>query len=246
MITQHEHGQLSGAFARHFQQRFFIDQRFYEDLMIAVSEHDRCWIGLDDTPIWNDAASVPYTFIDYPLLPKLAFYRFGIDEIEQMSPYAALLCSLHFASFLDLQTSVPQAFVDFCNDEQRRQERIRSQMPPMDEDTIYAHFRLLQLCDDLSLYVCLNEPGAAKNDEHPWFRDGFDKARGFAGGEHQQPMARWVSPNEIAVAPSIFEHSFSSTFQLKRVPKPLVHQLGIAQAYQETDWTVQEVVIING
>nr|WP_253735858.1 DUF3891 family protein [Paenibacillus sp. FJAT-26967] len=33
---------------------------------------------------------------------------------------------------------------------------------------IEQHFKLLKLCDELSLYVCLNEPGVSKDEEHPW------------------------------------------------------------------------------
>ncbi|MBJ6360352.1 DUF3891 family protein [Paenibacillus sp. GCM10012307] len=246
MIAQHEHGLLSGVIARHFQKRFFLAPNRYEEVIVAISEHDRGWIKLDDTPIWNDAESVPFTFVDYPLLPKLAFYQFGIEEVEKLSPYAALLCSLHFASFSDMLPSAPQEFTDFCKEEQNRQQQLKHRLGVVDESLLQAHFRLLQLCDDLSLYVCLNEPGAAKADEHPWFRSGFEKAKGFVSGGADLPVARWIGAKEIAVSPPVFEHRFSASLRAKHVPKPLIKELGIGRAYSETEWTEHEFIFSNG
>jgi hypothetical protein len=54
MITQHDHAHLSGVLASHFTKEFFREDSYYQELILAIYEHDRSWIRLDDTPIWND------------------------------------------------------------------------------------------------------------------------------------------------------------------------------------------------
>ncbi|WP_156430913.1 DUF3891 family protein [Paenibacillus sp. FJAT-26967] len=49
-----------------------------------------------------------------------------------------------------------------------RQQRLKAKLNQPGESMIEQHFKLLKLCDELSLYVCLNEPGVSKDEEHPW------------------------------------------------------------------------------
>lgn len=121
----------------------FLGEEWKEDVLYSIKEHDRAWIDLDHTPLWNDELQRPYSFIDYPSLIKLTYYRQGIDKVGRQSPYAGLLCSLHFASFYEAQKNVQ------------------------------FHFKLLQQCDHLSIYLCMQEPGINKAQEISWYRNGF-------------------------------------------------------------------------
>nr|AYQ72090.1 DUF3891 family protein [Cohnella candidum] len=113
MVTQHDHALLSGEIAKHFTDPYFVDGAYRADVELAIREHDRGWIRLDDAPIWNDRDAKPFSFMDYPLLPKLTHYRLGIDEVQAQSEYAALLCSMHYCSFMAGHTPEQTEIVRF-------------------------------------------------------------------------------------------------------------------------------------
>ncbi len=237
MTTQHEHANFSSKIARGFAEQLFIDSEFITDVLIAIQEHDRSWIRLDDTPTWNDRNSVPFSFVDYPLLPKLALYKLGLDEVEEMNEYAALLCSLHYTSFKHIQRSKVTDGIEFIKNEARRQKRLKAKLGFPQEEMIMAHFRLLQLCDEISLYVCMNNPGVAKENEHPWYKEGFETTIG-----EQKVNAYWLSSSDIFIKPLLFENETTATIKMKYVMKDLINRVGIATAYKDTDFTEQEVV----
>ncbi|MFL1674445.1 DUF3891 family protein [Paenibacillus dendritiformis] len=243
LIRQHDHGFISGEAAKHFDPARVGGTERWEEAVLAAYEHDRSWIGLDHTPIWNDADAEPFTFMDYPIVPKLAFYRIGLDEIEQMNAYAALLCSLHFVSFF--RTEEQPEIIQFLRHERARQARIREQLGGLDDQAVTEHFRLLQFCDDLSLYVCLNEPGTAKEDEFPWYQDGFERTEAFNPETGTQLVAEWVSETEVRVRPFPFLAPFTTKLRSKVVPNSLVEAIGIGKAYRQTEWTEQTLTFVR-
>ena len=126
MIKQHDHAFLSGEITKYFNPSLLNSEGSFEDVIYAAYEHDCSWISLDATPIWNDGTNTPYTFSDYPLLPKLAFYKIGLDEIEEVNPYSSLLCSLHFCSFFS--QSKNKDCLDFLKEEGNRQLMIKKKL----------------------------------------------------------------------------------------------------------------------
>ncbi|MCU6707411.1 DUF3891 family protein [Paenibacillus sp. J5C_2022] len=241
MIAQHDHGQLSGEIATSINPSYFIDEKLRDTVIKAIYEHDRGWIKLDETPIWHDAASRPFTFEDYPLAPKLQFYGLGIDEIEEKNLYGGLLCSMHFSTFELLRQSDQEDCVAFCAREDDRQKRLREQLGSWNEEALMAHFKILQLCDDLSLYVCLNHAGAAKEEEHPWFRDGFKHADYFTGRTDGVLMASWLSCEEVRVTPEVFATKCQAKLLYKRVAKEEIKRFGIHEAYLQSPLLEQVV-----
>lgn len=164
LIRQHDHGLVSGCFAEHWAEEFHPR----EETIYAIRSHDLAWEALDQTIRWNTAEERPYAFTDYPAAEKLAAYKRGIDRIEQADPYAACLCSMHYTSFIDGRSDALGQ--RFAVAEFRRQVRLQKEMPPDHSGHLERNFRLLQVCDDLSLFVCLNKPGRT---DHPWYQDGF-------------------------------------------------------------------------
>ncbi|PFA66731.1 hypothetical protein CN378_13485 [Bacillus sp. AFS015802] len=231
MIKQHDHAFVSGETIKHINRNLLKSDQFFDDFVYASHQHDRSWIGLDDTPVWNDGKQIPFTFSDYPLLPKLAFYQIGLNEIEEVNLYAALLCSLHFCSFF-AKSKDPHC-LQFLQDEASRQQKIRKQLPELEEELLIQHFQLLQLSDNLSLYFCLNEPGVEKENEHPWFKDGFKNTEGFHSG-NQKLKARWVNEHEVTLDDYPFETDFQVTLPYKKVDKSAILKSGIAEAYGES------------
>ncbi|WP_028547749.1 DUF3891 family protein [Paenibacillus sp. UNC451MF] len=244
MTTQHDHAGLSAHIAAQFCDDIFLGDVYIPDVLQAITEHDRAWIRLDHTPIWNDQDHVPFSFSDYPMLPKLVLYKLGIDEVEQMSEYAAFLCSKHYASFQQLQHSSHPDCIAFCSGEARRQARIQEKLK-FPKEMIERHFQLLQLCDDISLYVGLNNPGSTKDKEHPWFRDGFTLSEPLLPDGSRRLIAEWLNEKEIRMTPFPFKHDFKTTVPIKCVSKEAIRSLGMNRAYEQAILQEQEVIFCN-
>lgn len=241
MTTQDDHGHFSEEIAQGFREEWFLDEKYKEACLLAIREHDRSWIRLDIAPIWNDRQASPFSFLDYPVPPKLVMYKLGVDEIEEMSEYAALLCSMHYASFFkSVQGTGHEAEIEFYHRELERQARLRETLNHPDEAMIARHYQLLQLCDDISLYVCMNQEGASKEQEHPWFKEGFNS---LVGG--QKFVAEWFSKSEIHVTPTLlFAQEWQTMLRYKFVSKNRTREVGIHQAYQECEWTELKVTFV--
>lgn len=243
IIPQHHHGLLSGDIAKHWNADYINGNDRWSDVIFAISQHDRAWIALDETPFWNDRDKRPYSFIDFPVLPKLVFYKKGIDEVEKQSPYAGLLCSLHYQSFF-IGVKEPAA-IEFTRQEKTRQHRLMEELNLSEadkEDLVKFHFLMVQFCDDLSLYLCMQEPGTPKEDEFPWFKDGFQEIFPFTSG--QKIMAEWLNCNQISLNPSPLASPADVSIQIKEVKKENIERWGIAKAYRDTDWKERTFTLI--
>ncbi len=233
MVEQHQHALLSGEFAKRWAVESFLDDPFRDAVVCGISQHDRSWIDLDGAPFWNDARQRPYTFMDFPLIPKLTFYRKGIDEAEQMDPYAALLDSMHYCSFLTNATD--EQSVHFVSQERARQARIMDSLDLRSserQERLQFHFQLLQFCDDLSLYICMQEPGVSKEQEIDWYKNGFKQQFDFAGGRKIVPS--WESTENLALSEFPFAAQFTTELRLKVVSKSEIQKVGLLQAFQST------------
>lgn len=240
MIEQHEHARLSGAIAKHLKSDYFVRKDSRGDVIFAIFEHDRGWIRLDASPIWNELEKAPFYFVNYPYAVKLKMYQVGIEEVERVNPYAGYLVSYHFSSFPDIKNGTDLFSITFMQEEQQRQNRLRLKLNLTSEMEIKQHYRLLGLCDDLSLYVCLNEPGVHKEEEHPWFREGLGKLILPSGGD-ESIQAYWRDERTIDVQPFPFSDSFEAELSYRRVAKKHIQDKGLAQAYYKTVPEVQKI-----
>ncbi len=238
MVKQHEHGLLAGRFADHFKQDGHgSGEGRRTGLLWAISNHDRGWIDLDETPFWNDAANSPYSFIDFPLVPKLTFYKRGLDEIEAKTPYGALLCSLHFERLIKISGEACAELTAYLKAEEERRARILRQLEasePLAEGELHSDARLLQFCDDLSLYLALSEPGTPKSEDHPWFRQGFSGSGDFSFTSGRVITAEWQDKSNLLLDPFPFTRNVEIAFKQRRFPKAEAKRKGIVRAYRET------------
>lgn len=249
LVQQHDHAEFSGEAAARFADRFYMMERVEESpgmpevtkdaIVLGVTEHDRGWIRPDDTPIWDDHLHAPCSFNEYPMLPKIVFYRMGVDELEEKHPYAALLSSMYYSVFEDIQTSEREDCLAFVHHEEERQQRLSAKYSGVQQETLLLHRQILQTCDGISLYVCLNAPGIAKEDEHPWFKDGVPGSEPFGGGGLLQ--LNWQDESTVKSDPSPFDGPFSAKLREKHVPKARIREVGIAQAYEEAAWSEREI-----
>lgn len=242
MVTQHHHALASGEMADRWKAEYFIGKEKRKEVIWSISQHDRGWIDLDNTPFWNDATRKPYTFIDFPLVPKLSFYRKGVDEVEAESLYGGLLCSMHYVSFL--QGTSEEAALAYVRDEKARQLHLKEKLGirEAEQAELDFHFELLQFCDNLSLYMCLQEPGITKEQEVGWYRNGFPQKFTFSGGKKIIP--RWLNRKTACLAPFPFEEEFAVSVPFKEVSKDEIRQVGLAQAYQKAQWKTRDIAFV--
>lgn len=233
-IDQHDHAQISGVLAAHWQPAYFAGAAWRPAVELAAAQHDRAWIPLDAAPIWNETSQVPHSFLDYPTAPKVRHYQQGIDEVAQLAPYAALLCSLHYTAFPDLaQHEAGRAFLAA---EAQRQQQLKQELhltTAAQQADLAFHLQVVKFTDNLSLYVCLNEPGASKAQEYPWFRQGIPVSNQFAFA-HQQPVqATWAGTDQVRLHPSPFKDPFSVTLRFRELLKSQLSAVGLRHSFQE-------------
>jgi len=231
MIEQDNHAHISGDLMRAWKDSFFAGESFRESVEHAIFHHDYGWKTLDKQPFWNDEKQMPYTFIDFPNKPKTVFYKHGIDVVEKDDPYAALLCSYHYSRFLLNDASLEAS--DFIQTEEQRRKRIIHSLPSFDPRLFDFHYGLLQLCDNLSLYICLNEPGVTKDAEHPFYRDGISLSKSLHISQKDKLDIQWTDTETVAVSDCPFSTPLTVTVKQKRISKKAIEATGLNDSYQK-------------
>jgi hypothetical protein len=193
LFEQHEHALISGEFALRWGE--MLDP--LESTLYAIVNHDLAWRELDQDVLWNEEKDRPYSFVDYPLDLKLPAQRRGIDAVEDHDPYAGCLCSMHYARFL-LDSERPEE-VEFREGELVRQDRLKERITESERGNLERNFRFLRLCDGLSLFLCLNEPGGV--DSPPPYPGGFE----FEGTRFE-PV--WEDGRTLRLDPNPFSEAF--------------------------------------
>ncbi|QJX47336.1 DUF3891 family protein [Hymenobacter taeanensis] len=233
-LAQHDHAQISGRLAEQWQLAYFEGPDRRPEVLLASREHDRAWIPLDAVPIWNKQTQAPHSFLDYPTAPKVQHYQQGIEEVAHLAPYAGLLCSLHYTSFPDLARS--PAGQQFLRTEAERQQHLKQQLrltAPTEAATLEFHKRLLRFTDNLSLYLCLNEPGTTKEQEHPWYREGIPFSDYFAFTRQHTIQVEWPSRHSVRIHPSPFQVPFAVRLRYKELPKAQLTATSLGQCFAE-------------
>jgi hypothetical protein len=232
-IAQHDHATLSGQLAEYWKEDSFWQNAYYQDTLLAIYQHDRGWIAPDNSPGWDHAQQKPYSFLSYPLEQKLVHYKQGIDEVEAMNPYASVLCSMHYVSFMRNANRVEQTFI---SQEQARQHRLKAKLrinTPEEEALCQYHFHLLQFFDDLSLYLCINHPGVPKKKEYPFFLEGFKNTELFTFTGNTKIQAGWKSPEAVFVTPFPLGEEVEAVIVYREIPKKEIELHGLIKAYKE-------------
>ncbi|MCL7749474.1 DUF3891 family protein [Halalkalibacter alkaliphilus] len=238
LVKQHDHAVISGQLVENWNEDIFQGENKREDVIYSVYQHDRGWIALDHTPFWNDLYKKPYSFIDFPLVPKLVHYKHGIDEVERENSYAALLCSLHFCALL---TANDDEYQWFLSHEEERQENLKNQLkinPGCHEDLLASHFNLLQFCDHLSLYLCMNKPGQQKS-----YR--FNNSDLLPCTNGNKITACWLNTKQLSITPFPFKDEFEIKIKYKEIMKQDIIKVGLAKAYEEAVYQEYAVRIMN-
>ncbi|MFD1037767.1 DUF3891 family protein [Virgibacillus byunsanensis] len=231
MIEQDYHAHISGEIITNWKDSLFHEPNLRGSVEYAIFNHDYGWKLIDKQPFWNDQKQAPYSFIDFPTPPKTVFYKHGIDEIEKVDPYAGLLCSRHYTRFLIDDTS-PEAEA-FVQKEEKRQRNLKHSLPAFDKALFDFHYGLLQFCDNLSLYICLNEPGTSNKEEHPFFKDGLPVPASLDICNQDKLHLRWKDKNTIQMSDFPFDGPVYTSLKQKVVSKGAISANGVIESYQE-------------
>jgi hypothetical protein len=194
LVKQHDHALVAGEFARRWAER----PRPLEGTLYAIAHHDVAWQGPDARVRWNEETGRPYSFVDYPPERKVRAYAEGLDWIEERDPYAACLCSMHYETLLR-RFGGSEAEARFVEVEARRQQRLRAGMPGEELENLEDNIGLLRLCDGVSLFVCLNEPG--DDEDPPPYPGGFE-----LGGKKYRAV--WEDRRTLRLDPNPFSEPF--------------------------------------
>ncbi|GEM_PF-251859 len=245
-ITQHDHAQLSGWLAAVWGNPDIPCPAAGGPLVLASALHDVGWIPIDQRPRWNERTSQPYSFRDEPLARKLPQYTAGVDLVARHDPYAALLCSMHYTSFMPSGgNNLSPETAAYLQNEHARQTQLRKTLTQTGRKADVARaehdLSLLKLWDHISLYVALNEPGASKTREHPWYRDGFPPTALQPGGDPVRFMARWLDKSRIALQPFPLRAKLPYALPYRQVPKAEIEQHGLERAFQNSPIQIQVI-----
>lgn len=217
LVKQHDHARISWQIINNWNPEWFAYPSRKKEVLLGVRHHDRAWISIDEQLQWDEEKEEPYNFTTYPLTEKLAAYKKGINEVESMSSYAALLCSEHYTSFFKNKENKQPVIYQFLNDEKQRREKIMIDLKgEVTPEEIKAHVKMLQFGDDLSLYMCLNTPGVRKENEYPWFKNGFRQRFSFAPDGIN---AEWKSESVIQLSPFPLEDETEITLPFYKIKK---------------------------
>lgn len=240
-IAQPDHALLSGEFLKHLDSSYLEHAPYKDSVIYAAYQHDCGWKAFDKQPFWNDQINQPYSFIDFPTIPKTVLYTQGIQQVQEKDSYAALLCSEHYKRFL-IKSSLPEAEA-FVQQEAKRQEWLISTMKDFDKQSFEADYTLLQFSDNLSLFVCMNEAGAADKDLHPFFKEGLSLSNSASKLPSDYSIG-WTGRDAIAIDPFPFSSDFSVTLTYKCVQKAAIQQQGLIAAYEHAP-ILAETIWIN-
>ena len=203
LIRQHDHALASGEFARRWRN----PPRPRDSTLFAVAQHDAAWKGPDASVSWNEERDRPLSFVDYPAELKVRAYAEGLDRLEEQDAYAACLCSMHYETLVRRfgRTGAEARFVEA---QASRQERLRAGLSDDELGNLDRNLRFLRLCDGLSLFVCLNEPG--EDERPPPYPEGFE-----FDGQRFEPF--WDDRRTLRLEPDPFTETFEMYIPYQRV-----------------------------
>jgi hypothetical protein len=175
LIRQTDHAALSGVLAEYWGNATFHQPEPYAPVVLAAALHDNGWQEWEEEPKVNPATHLPYQFTELPVAEHLAFYFTGVQRVVARDRYAGLLVNMHCAGlykqrygidpslpvkqFAPEEQRVVQQFLDRLEAQQRQlcQELRETGLPSgyTDQSTLWANYKLLQVYDRLSLFLCL-------------------------------------------------------------------------------------------
>jgi hypothetical protein len=226
LFRQHDHALLAGELAASWTGIGRMPTELPFDLVLAAALHDLAWTELDERPEWDKEARCPVAFHAYPLKPKLAAYRDGLDRLERIHPYAALLASLHYTSFPEVSkvTALQEA-------EAGRHRKLKAtlQLEPDQEARLARDLSYLKFFDILSILLCLTPPSASTDQQPEWVSTARHPETPDGGHLH----VTWWDDDVVHVDPFPFRDSLEVRLPFRELPGDLDGPKALARAWAQ-------------
>ena len=186
-IMMHEHGALSGQFARAFGNAQFEPPMPLDLVVYAIAHHDAGWLALDRDPATDPKTGLPYSVFASPPHYIRPTSTGSPDFNQRHHPFCGLLSSMHTwgiyygrygdpgAGRLHRTASEDRPMVEaMLTGERERQAAITAALAQAPQTAGYvepaqlAHsYKLLQFCDQLAIYFNYAHPEHRKEHTLP-------------------------------------------------------------------------------
>lgn len=167
LVRQTDHALLSGTFADTWGSEALPAPPRTDETVTAAARHDDGWAEWELAP-GLDADGGPVDFLRDSIANSVARWRRGVALVAEEDAFAALVVSMHgerlfsrpFEPGLEprlarLGGADRELAEDFVVEERRRQGRLLTDLGSGAEEDAEEAWRLLQVWDRLSLFVCM-------------------------------------------------------------------------------------------
>jgi hypothetical protein len=171
IVLQTDHAVLAGDFARAWGNEQFETPEPLDVVVSATSRHDDGWAIWERAPsllAQNGGPPKPRNFLDVQIISHLAFYRAQIAAVSDENDYAGMLVAMHGCGIyngrygtdpglkLTFAPDEQEAVSEFVSEQEARIERVTAARG-IDIEERWTNYKLLQICDRLSLYFCMKD-----------------------------------------------------------------------------------------
>jgi len=239
-IEQNHHAHLAKEMMMKWKLAYLSEDPLADSVLYAIEQHDVGWDYFDKQPFWNDKLKRPYTFIDLPLLIKTIVYTRGVNIISERDPYAASLSSAHYSIFLEKYSE--EAIRQYIMKEKLRRQQILTSYPEINDEKFQYHLALLQLADNLSLFICLHDPHSPES-RHRYFEKGIAIPKPIDFKHKQFIQPNWIDERTVELENITYVSPFNIHLREKYVLKETINKDGWMAAYENTRSQKREIEI---
>lgn len=216
LIRQTDHALLSGAFADAWGSEALPPPPRTDATVAAAARHDDGWADWELSPT-VDGDGRPVNFIGIPRDEHVDLYRRGIDLVCSEDAFAGLVVCLHGERLYTrpftpggtplierLEGADRDLAEGFVAGERERRSRLLAELGPEAGPDAEEAWRLVQVWDRLSLFVCMRELEAGNDWRMPPVRGAGDvdvEIHAVA----QDPRTVSLDPYPFRRAPQTFE-----------------------------------------
>ncbi len=172
LIRQEDHAAAAGCFAEHWGNDRFAPSSRQASLVCAAHLHDTHYHELEAVPPVDVAQGRPFGHRQLPFEPwHLEALQRNIDSVSKQDAYAGALVSMHHTGLMQNRYGMIRSWRDgqqqpgsarrirpelqaFIEGLEQKQKMILADLGLEGEMQREFDYRLLQVCDLLSLYIC--------------------------------------------------------------------------------------------
>jgi hypothetical protein len=162
LINQYDHARLSGEIMKYWGNEEFAIPNPYDEVLLAIREHDWGWKEWDYSPKVNPENQYPMNFMEMSFCDQNKIWTRCFKRHSVEHPYASALIALHFSKFNDKlinkdpcngkAKALKTEMNDFVSD--MLKINISNLDPSSLPKDVQVNLRLVQIGDVISLALC--------------------------------------------------------------------------------------------